>query len=179
MILGVGGERKKWSGSWWLWEKEKWWTSVSRVTLNDSFYSAWSSRLGSQWDLSGCKFFCVYFYPTVYGLQGRFLASPGSSSHWALNWTWVSWLELGVSLFPLWEQERCCGEESGPDHSGKVSADGGKAGLSTNRLSGTERAWEQAAAQRPGERSQASPAGGAASEAEGGKDTTTRHRPGA
>lgn len=42
-----------------------------------------------------------------------------------------------------------------------------------------EKPKEQAAAQRPGERSQASRAGGAVSEEEGGKDTTTRHRPGA
>lgn len=90
--------------------------------------------------ISRAASFRIYFYPTVYWLQGSFLVSPSSSSHQALNWTQVNcWLEFGVSLVPLWEQERCCGEESGPDHSGKVTADGGKAGLSTSRLSGTKR----------------------------------------
>lgn len=178
----VWGEKKrkekKWSGSRWLWEKEKWWTSVRQVTLKDSFHSLWSTRLGSQRDLSGCKFSHLF-------LSRSLLASGQAPCLPKLQFTLGPELESGqlaeaqcVSLFPFWEQERCCGEESGPNHSGKVTADGGKAGLS--QQADCQGRSEPYSRQLPSalekEARQAGRAGGALSEAEGGKDSTARHR---
>lgn len=90
----------------------------------------------------------------------------------------AGWLELGVSLVPLWVQERWRRIWARSLREGDSRRWEGWT-LNKPIVRDPERAWEQAAAQRPGERSQASRAGGAASEAEGGKDTATRRRPGA
>lgn len=168
MIWGGG---MKWSGSRWLWEKEKWWTSVLTGHFKSYFSFNWAHS-----EISQAESFCIYFYLAVYWLQGRLLAAPSSSSHWTLNWSRVSWLKLSVSLFLFWEQERCCGEESGPDHSGKVTADGGRLDSQQADCQGQSEPYSrQLPSALEKEARQAGP-GGAVSEAEGGKDTTARHR---
>lgn len=67
-----------------------------------------------------------------------------------------------------------CGEESGPDHSGKVTADGGRV---DSRQADCQGWSEPYSTQLPRAlEKEARRTGGAASEAEGGKDTTARHR---